>query len=91
MKTLEELREELNSIDNDLLTLLKRRFEVTNEVGYYKKENSIAVFAPAREQEILESLAIKAKDYQIREALIIEIYKLVFEESRNLQEKIVNS
>lgn len=43
-------------MDSKILTLLKRRLELTHQVGEYKAENNIEIFDSVRENEILANI-----------------------------------
>ena len=53
---LNELRNEINSIDDEILALFLRRMDVAAQVADYKRENCLPIYQPQREQEILESV-----------------------------------
>ena len=57
---LNELRNEINQIDDEILDLFLRRMEVAGQVAAYKREHNLPIYQPQREQEILESVSIKA-------------------------------
>ena len=56
MKTLEELREEIDEIDTELHELLTRRIKIGQEVAKAKKVNSGFNLRPGREAQILRKL-----------------------------------
>ena len=58
-KELSSLRDEVDAVDVKLLDLLLERFELVDKIGQVKKANKIPIFAPGREDQILESLAKK--------------------------------
>lgn len=51
---LQELRAEIDNIDSEILTLILKRREFITDVIKYKKEHHLPVFAPDREQQVLE-------------------------------------
>lgn len=53
MSKLEELRQSIDQIDQELVRLFERRMAVTHEVGEYKQANGIPVLDAAREREVL--------------------------------------
>ena len=57
---LNELRTEINAIDDELLRLFLRRMEVAGQVADYKKAHQLPIYQPQREQEILESVSGRA-------------------------------
>ena len=57
---LNELRNEINAIDDELLNLFLRRMEVAAQVADYKRANNLPIYQPQREREILKKVADKA-------------------------------
>ena len=57
---LNELRNEINQIDDEILKLFLRRMEVTDQVADYKRQHDLPIYQPQREQEILESVSERA-------------------------------
>ena len=51
---LNELRNEINTIDDEILSLFQRRMEVAGQVADYKRANGLPTYQPAREREILK-------------------------------------
>ncbi len=56
-KSLEELRQEIDEIDKELLTLFLRRMEVAGQVGEYKAARGLPVLDAQRERELLAEKA----------------------------------
>ncbi|GAA4024793.1 prephenate dehydratase [Actimicrobium antarcticum] len=54
---LKPLREQIDSIDAQILALLNQRARVAQEVGHVKAETSAPVFRPEREAQVLRSMA----------------------------------
>ena len=59
MKTLEELRKEIDQIDKELHNLLVRRIEIGQEVAKAKKINSGLNLRPGREAQIMKRLVLR--------------------------------
>ena len=85
---LQELRAKIDQIDDELIGLFEQRMDLSAEVARYKKQHNIPVHDPVREQEILDNLSSKVKDGH--ESAIVALYTLLFELSRNEQEKILD-
>ena len=58
MKELEDLRKEIDSIDEELVKLFVRRMDASSEVAAVKRASGISVHDPKREREILVKVAI---------------------------------
>lgn len=78
---LNELREQLDAINNQLVALLEQRFEITDEVGELKKANTAPVRDRAREEAILEKVGLALHDKD-KYADVAEIFELIFERAR---------
>ncbi len=82
--TLEELREGINQVDDELLKLLNRRMEFVKEVGKLKQSTGTSIYRPEREKEIVERLA-KQSDGLLSKEAIEAIFLEIFAVSRNLE------
>jgi len=56
MKTLQELRESIDALDTQILSLLNDRAQCAHEVGELKKREGSAVFRPDREAQVINKL-----------------------------------
>ena len=56
MRTLPELRQAIDAVDDELLGLLNRRASLVEEVGALKEKLGQPFYVPEREQQILERL-----------------------------------
>ena len=59
---LNELRNEINTIDDEILKLFLRRMDVAEQVADYKRAHDLPIYQPQREREILKTVAEKAGD-----------------------------
>ena len=59
---LNELRQQINSIDDQLLELFEQRMEVCMHIAEYKLANDMKVFHPERERQVIEQLNEKAPE-----------------------------
>ena len=83
---LNHYRNDIDSIDLQILDLIAQRFEITNKIGELKKESNMKVFQPKRFNEILTRLKSLNK---IPENLIDEVWGAIHEESVN-EQNIIN-
>lgn len=51
---LDEIRNEINSIDKELVELLEKRFNLVLKVGQYKVTRNMPIFDEAREKIVIE-------------------------------------
>ncbi|XOB62595.1 chorismate mutase [Campylobacterota bacterium DY0563] len=83
-KGLKELRDKLDSIDNELLKLINERMEIVHQVGVVKAHSGGAIYRPEREKAIidrLDSLNEGKLNRKAIEALFLEIFAI----SRNIE------
>ncbi len=81
MKDLSKLREEIDSIDSQLLTLLSERIKLVREVGEYKKENNLPIVDPVREQKIIDQKIEQADKFELSPTFIQKIWRIIFDEA----------
>ena len=87
MKTLEECRVAIDSIDNEMLRLLNERMKVVTRVGEIKHETGGAIYRPEREKAIIERLTqlSEAQGGLLNEAAIEAIFLEIFATARNIE------
>ena len=85
--TLEDCREAIDSIDNEMLSLLNRRMQVVERVGEIKADTGGAIYRPEREKAIIKRLTelSKAQNGLLNTSAIEAIFLEVFAVSRNLE------
>lgn len=81
---LQELRNHIDSIDDQLLELLNARMEYVRQVGNFKRDNKGPIYRPEREKQILDRLS--STDSRLMNRSAIEaIFLEIFAVSRNLE------
>ena len=58
--SLDILRNEIDKIDDQLVSLFTQRMDVAAKIADYKKEHNLPILVPAREREKLKDVAEKA-------------------------------
>jgi len=82
---IQELRAQIDAIDDQLVKLFVQRMEVSEKIGAYKKVNNLPVFDPGRERAKLQDVAAKAGDAM--ESYTRTLYATLFELSRSYQSR----
>ncbi len=82
---LNELRGEMDTIDDELVQLFGRRMEVAAKIADCKKENNLPILAPMREREKLQDVSEKAGPEMSNYTKVL--YSMLFELSRSYQSK----
>lgn len=81
---LESLRNEIDALDDHLLTLLNQRMELVRKVGELKRTTNAVIYRPEREKQILDRLHGQNDGLLNRQA-IEAIFLEIFAVSRNLE------
>ena len=86
---IDELRNEIDSIDEQFSKLFLKRMETAAKIAEYKKDNSLSVFDKGREREVLNKVTSYAsKD---TETYMRSLYLTVFDLSRSYQKKLIGN
>ena len=88
MRSLEELRNELDRIDSQIIQLYEERMSVCEEVGEIKIEEGRKVFDRNREQQKLAQVTREAKDSFYKKGLT-ELFEQLMSQSRKLQYQLL--
>lgn len=84
---LNELRKEIDKIDEELLTLLNKRMEIVRKVGEYKNSSNAPIYRPEREKKIIDRLTklSESQNGLLKRDDIEAIFLEIFSTSRNLE------
>ncbi len=86
---LEELRKEIDSMDDELLHTLSARMKVAEQIGMYKRDNEVTVFQVNRWEEILQKRLGMSKALGLSEEFIKDLLDLIHKESIRKQRVIL--
>ncbi len=84
---LKKLRDTLDKIDDEVLTLLNKRMETVHQVGVVKAASGGAIYRPEREKAIIDRLEAQSKnaDGSLNRNAIEALFLEIFAISRNLE------
>lgn len=91
ISALATLREQINQVDDELLTLLGQRMKIADKIGDYKKDNNITILQTNRWNDILERAFKKGELLGLSREFVTRYFDAVHLESINHQNKIMNS
>lgn len=77
---LQQLRSQIDGIDDELMALLARRFEITRQVGRLKASRQMESLDAGREQEKLSHLRAQAEELALNPDFIYNLFELLFAE-----------
>ena len=79
------LREEIDSIDMEIVSLLESRLLISAEIGKFKKNHSRDFFDQERHDQIMEKLALLKTNYPIED--LKAVFSIILKTSLKHQEK----
>lgn len=77
---LEELRQKIDTIDDDLVSLLNQRTTLVVQARHLKRAAGMTFFDPEREQQIINR-ACKVNAGPLNEASIVVLFRCIISES----------
>ncbi len=83
------LRERIDQVDDELLSLLARRMKIADLVGSYKKDNNLTILQTERWNDILKRGFEKADKLMLSKEFLIKYFDAVHLESINHQNKVL--
>ncbi|HNP98770.1 MAG TPA: bifunctional 3-deoxy-7-phosphoheptulonate synthase/chorismate mutase type II, partial [Bacteroidia bacterium] len=90
LSLLEELRDRIDKIDEDILVLMAERMRVAREIGQYKKENNMTILQVERWREILQTRLQSGQTKELGSDFIFRLYELIHQESIQHQTQVMN-
>ncbi len=88
---LNNLRAQIDVLDNQLIDLLGKRMKVSDGIGELKKQKNVAVLQSNRWNAILGNMILEGEQRGLSEEFVLKFFKAIHQESINHQEKIINA
>lgn len=88
LKNLENLREQINHLDEELISLISNRMKVASQIGEIKKKSKITVLQSNRYNEILDRAINKGNQVGLSEDFIKSYLEAIHIESIRIQNAI---
>ncbi|MCS6980983.1 MAG: bifunctional 3-deoxy-7-phosphoheptulonate synthase/chorismate mutase type II [Flavobacteriales bacterium] len=82
---LERLRIMIDSLDDELFTLLARRLDYVDQIGQYKNENNIPIFQPDRWEQLHMKRSSMASRLNLSPEFVESIINAIYAESMRRQ------
>jgi len=84
-KFLENFREQIDTIDHEIIYLLSRRFALVEQIWNIKKELKAPALQEKRWEELMTNLLEEAKERDVDSNLIKNIWELIHEQSLKIE------
>ncbi|WP_054024010.1 chorismate mutase [Bacillus sp. FJAT-28004] len=76
---LDELRQAIDQIDREMISLLAKRFQLTEEVGMYKAVNQLSAQDPSREANQFDKIKTLASSQELNPEYAASIYRCLMD------------
>ncbi|NVP17367.1 chorismate mutase [Candidatus Gracilibacteria bacterium] len=80
-------REQIDTLDKELIYLFFRRFEIVKQIGLIKKAENIVPLDNNRWQKLLNENLEFSREYGLNDEFILDIWSRIHSESLKLEEK----
>jgi chorismate mutase-like protein len=90
MPTLDDLRNDIDRVDEVLVRLLNERARVACEIGRMKKELGIEVYQPEREKQVLAHVRSIAAEGPLGADAIARLFERIIDEARRLERRLIH-
>ena len=90
MPTLDDLRDNIDRVDEVLVRLLNDRARVACEIGRMKKDLGMEVYQPEREKQVLAHVRGIAAEGPLGPDAIARLFERIIDEARRLERSVVH-
>jgi len=90
MASLDDLRDDIDRVDEVLVRLLNERARVACEIGRIKKELGIEVYQPEREKQVLAHVRGVAAEGPLGPDAIARLFERIIDEARRLERRVIH-
>ena len=90
MTTLDDLRRDIDRVDEVLVRLLNERARCVCEIGMLKKAQGIEIYQPDREKDVLRHVREVATEGPLGPDAIGRLFERIIDEARRLERRVVH-
>jgi chorismate mutase-like protein len=88
MSNLDDLRKNIDRVDEVLVRLLNERARCACEIGRLKKELGVEVYQPDREKQVLDHVRGVAAEGPLGPDAIARLFERIIDEARRLERRV---
>ena len=86
---LEEYRKQIDALDQELVDVLARRFDVVRKVGEFKNGTQMEAIQPARAQAVKDAAVRLGQDQGLNPDFMRRIYEVLIDYAHDLEHEIM--
>lgn len=90
MASLDDLRQDIDRVDEVLVRLLNERARVACEIGRIKKELGIEIYQPEREKQVIAHVRGIACEGPLGPDAIARLFERIIDEARRLERRVTH-
>ena len=90
-ENIDQLRAQIDVIDDNILYILASRMKISRKIGEYKKKNNIAILQTSRWDSVLEKVMAKGAEYGLSEKFVTTLFNAIHDASVQEQNAILGS
>jgi chorismate mutase-like protein len=88
MADLDDLRKNIDRVDEVLVRLLNERARCACEIGRLKKELGVEIYQPDREKQVLDHVRGVAAEGPLGPDAIARLFERIIDEARRLERRV---
>lgn len=81
LSRLEDLRDQIDELDDQIVKLIAERMRVARLIGEYKYYHEIAILQPERWEEVIRTRTATGIENMLNKEFILKLYSIIHEES----------
>ncbi len=90
MPSIEELRRDIDRIDELMVRLLNERARCACEIGRIKKDQGVEIYQPDREKQVLNHVRSVAAEGPLGPEAIARLFERIIDEARRLERRVMH-
>ena len=88
--SLQQLRHEIDLLDDDIFRKICARAKIVERIGRYKQENNVTILQVERWEEIIRTRSALGRELGIDDDFVMDLLRLIHHESIRVQERVMN-
>jgi chorismate mutase-like protein len=88
--TLDDLRKDIDRVDEVLVRLLNERARCVCEIGRLKKAEGIEIYQPDREKDVLRHVREVAGEGPLGADAVARLFERIIDEARRLERRVIH-
>jgi chorismate mutase len=88
---IENFRQQIDDLDEEIIHLIAQRMQLVKEIGYVKKDKNIAIFQPERWRILVDACRKRAEKNELSRDFVELFLEAIHQEGINQQERVMHN